>query len=290
MSSVTGISIGIYEKALPPATNWGQRLAFAAHAGFDFLELSLDPSAERLSRLAWTEAQRHELRYAVEQSGVPVRTMCLSAHRDYPLGCGDPVVRARGMQILRQAIDLAASVGIRIVQVAGYDVLPGEVSNAESRKRYVDALRQGVAWAAERAVLLGLENQEVGYIDSPSTAVEVGREVDSPYLRLYSDVGNLIVKGLEPLGEIDAAQGQLIGVHVKDARLGVPRRVPFGEGEVPFDAIFRRLKAQGFYGPMMIEMWNDDRPDALDVIADARRWIETKLVTAGYAASAPAGG
>jgi L-ribulose-5-phosphate 3-epimerase len=287
MGNISGISIGIYEKALPPADNWLQCLSIVARAGFDFLELSIDPSIERLNRLSWTNAQRSELRHAVEETGIPVRTMCLSAHRDYPIGCGDANVRDRALQILHQALDLAADVGIRIVQVAGYDTLPNEVSNSDSRKRYIDSLRQGISWAAERAVLIGLENQEVGYIDSPTTAVQVVREINSPYLRLYSDVGNLIVKGLNPLAEIDAAQGHLIGIHVKDARLGVPRRVPFGDGDVPFLEIFRRLKASDFHGPMMIEMWNDDRPDAFAVCVEARRWIETKLIAAGFDSVSP---
>jgi len=81
---------------------------------------------------------------------------------------------------------------------------------------------------------------------------------------------------------VDAARGHLVGVHVKDARPGVPRRVPFGEGDVPFVAAFQRLKAGGFAGPMMIEMWNDDRPDSAAVCAAARRWVETRLAEAGY--------
>lgn len=284
MSHISGVSIGIYEKALPSGVSWEERLRLAAQAGFDFVEMSLDPTPERLQRLAWNPAQRNELRRAVEMTGVPVRTMCLSAHRNWPIGCGDAAVRDQGLAILRQALDLAADVGIRIVQLAGYDTLPDEPPSDASHQRYLDGLQQAVVWASERAVMMGLENQEVGYVDSPTTAVHLIEQVNSPYLQLYMDVGNLIVKGLEPLAEIAAARGHLVGVHVKDARLGTPRRVPFGEGNVPFVEAFRRLKAGGFAGPVMIEMWNDDRPDAVEVCAAARRWIEARLIEAGYKA------
>lgn len=282
MSSIAGISIGIYEKALPSAVTWGERLLLAAQSGFDFVEMSLDPTPERLQRLTWSQSQRNELRRAVENSSVPVLTICLSAHRNWPLGSGNASVRDQGLMLLRQALDLAAEVGIRIVQLAGYDTLPDEASSDASRQRYVDALHQGVLWASQRAVMMGLENQEVGYVDSPTTALHIIEQVDSPYLQLYMDIGNLVVKGLEPLPEIAAVRGHLVGVHVKDARPGVPRRVPFGEGNVPFVEAFRRLKAGGFAGPVMIEMWNDDRPDAVEVCAAARRWIEARLVEAGY--------
>ncbi|MBI5667798.1 MAG: L-ribulose-5-phosphate 3-epimerase [Chloroflexi bacterium] len=285
MSSLSGLSIGIYEKALPSGVSWRERLTLAAQAGFDFVEMSLDPTPERLERLAWSKAQRNDLRRAIEETGVAVKTMCLSAHRNWPLGCGDAAVREQGLALLRQALDLAADVGIRIVQLAGYDTLPDETPGDASRERYLDALRQAVVWASERAVMMGLENQEVGYVDSPTTAVHIIEQVNSPYLQLYMDVGNLIVKGLDPLPEIAAARGHLVGIHVKDARLGVPRRVPFGEGSVPFGEAFRRLKAGGFAGPVMIEMWNDDRPDAVEVCAAARRWIEARFLEAGYKAA-----
>ena len=48
--------------------------------------------------------------------------MCLSAHRKYALGSATPALRSRALEIMRRAIDFAAEFGIRIVQVAGYDV------------------------------------------------------------------------------------------------------------------------------------------------------------------------
>jgi L-ribulose-5-phosphate 3-epimerase UlaE len=43
--------VGIYEKALPDAMSWEERLAAAGQAGYDFVEISIDESDERLSRL-----------------------------------------------------------------------------------------------------------------------------------------------------------------------------------------------------------------------------------------------
>ncbi|MBS0992903.1 xylulose 5-phosphate 3-epimerase, partial [Lacticaseibacillus paracasei] len=51
-------SLGIYEKALPKTDSWQRRLQQAHHLGFNFLELSIDESDERLARLDWTKAQR----------------------------------------------------------------------------------------------------------------------------------------------------------------------------------------------------------------------------------------
>ena len=45
--------MGLYEKALPSAWSWDQRLAATADAGYSFAEISIDATDERLARLNW---------------------------------------------------------------------------------------------------------------------------------------------------------------------------------------------------------------------------------------------
>ncbi|MCT3339341.1 TIM barrel protein, partial [Lacticaseibacillus paracasei] len=100
-------SLGIYEKALPKTDSWQQRLQQAHDLGFNFLELSIDESDERLARLDWTKAQRAEVRDASWQTGVRLHTLMLSGHRRYPLGSADPAIREKSLEMLYKAIDLA---------------------------------------------------------------------------------------------------------------------------------------------------------------------------------------
>lgn len=76
--------LGIYEKALPKDISWGERLALAKACGFDFVEMSVDETDERLARLDWSRAQRLEFVQAVLTSGITVPSMCLSGHRRFP--------------------------------------------------------------------------------------------------------------------------------------------------------------------------------------------------------------
>jgi L-ribulose-5-phosphate 3-epimerase len=279
MTHIPGLVLGIYEKALPWCDGWPQRLATAAELGFDYVEMSIDPSEEYLSRLTWSQAKRAEMRHQMEDTNLAMRSICLSAHRYYPLGSSSLARRERGLEIMQAAIALASDLGVRIIQVAGYDTYE-EPSDERSYQRYIEGLEQAVVWASERMILLGLENQEKGYVRSPSVAVDVIRRVGSPYLNLYMDLGNLVVNDCDVLAEIEAARGYLIGIHVKDACSNEPRRVPLGEGQVPFDAAFRKLADMRFHGPVTIEMWNEDRPDAALICAQAREYVMRHLAKA----------
>ncbi len=86
-------------------------------------------------------------------------------------------------------------------------------------------------------------------------ALAIIHEIDSPWLRLYPDIGNLAAAGYFPPDELVLAKGQLLGVHVKDALPRLIRGVPFGEGIVPFQETFQALVQTGFWGLLGVEMW-----------------------------------
>lgn len=56
------------------------------------------------------------------ETGVGIPSMCLSAHRRFPFGSRDEAVRERAREIMSKAIRLARDLGIRTIQLAGYDV------------------------------------------------------------------------------------------------------------------------------------------------------------------------
>ncbi len=71
--------LGIYEKALAKNLSWPERLVLAKSCGFDFVEMSVDETDERLSRLDWSTAQRTSLVAAMIETGVGIRR-CACPH------------------------------------------------------------------------------------------------------------------------------------------------------------------------------------------------------------------
>ena len=114
--------LGLYEKAIPNQMSWEEKIQIAKELGFDFIEISVDESDERLKRLDWTDTEIYQLRHLCEQYDLPLQSMCLSAHRRFPFGSEDPAIREQAYVIMEKAINLAYKLGIRCIQLAGYDV------------------------------------------------------------------------------------------------------------------------------------------------------------------------
>jgi L-ribulose-5-phosphate 3-epimerase len=208
--------------------------------------------------------------------------MCLSGHRKYPLGSHDPGIRRQGQEILHKAIEFAGDVGLRVVQVMAYDVFY-ETSDANTGANFVEGLELGTRWAGEAGVMLGLENLDTPFVDSIRKGLAIIRKIDSPWLRLYPDIGNLAAAGYFPPEEILLAKGQMIGVHVKDAMPKIIRGIPYGEGIVPFRETFQALVKIGFWGLLGAEIWGQMHagPDPIECVASARRFIQD-LVTEAW--------
>ncbi len=284
---MTGVELGIYEKALQWNGSWADLFAQAARGGFSFVDISVDETPEREARLAWSQAERTAVRSAADRAGVALGGLCLSVHRRIAPGSADPAVRRRAREVLVDGIDLCADLHIPVLQLAGYYAFYEEPS-PQARQWYVDCLRYGAEYAARRGILLGIENVDGTDVVSISAAMDVVDEVGSPWLQVYPDIGNIAEQGKPITAELRRGAGHMVAMHAKDVRRGEPRRVPMGEGIVDWDEAFAELARQHWSGRLMIEMWNDDADDSAERSAAARRFIEDRLRAAGIAVHQPA--
>jgi len=275
MYSLLKIPVGVYEKALPAEYSWEQILASAKQAGYDFVEMSIDESPERLDRLHWSHSDRAVLRQAIFNTEMPVWGMGLSAHRKFPLGSASADLRQRGLDILYRSIELAADLGVKVIQIMGYDAFY-EPSNAETQARYLEGLRTGICWASAAGVLLALENGDSELVDSVEKAMRFVKTLNSPWFQVYPDIGNMTAAGYSPLEQLPLTEGHLVGVHVKDTRPGELRGVPLGQGIVRFQETLRLLARMGFAGPLVMEMWAhlDPTGDPIGSVTRARAVLD----------------
>ncbi len=271
--------LGIYEKAFEPTQDWGTLLEKAGRCGFDFIEMSIDESDARLERLYWDREQIETVRRQSCAAGVPIQTLCLSGHRRYPFGSADPAIREKAHEIMERAIDLSVALGIRVIQLAGYDVYY-EPSTPESVRRF----REGMAWAAEQAarkqVMLAMEIMDTPFLNSISKHMGYEGMIQSPWYRVYPDLGNLSAWPENDVAyELQRGVHSIVSVHLKDTLAvtdqfeGKFKCVPFGTGCVDFPKRFAELERLGYVGPYMIEMWYQPGTDDVAEVQKAVRWI-----------------
>ena len=275
MKESSAVPVGIYEKALPAELSWEGRLDMASSDGYNFVEISIDESDERLSRLTWAASERAELRTAINNTGVPILTMGVSGHRKFPLGSSSRAARDRAVDILYRAIDLASDIGVKIIQVMGYDVFY-ETSNDETQRRYLDGLKLGAERAGTAGVMLGVENVDVEFSESIEKVMQIVHAVGSPWLNTYPDMGNLAAAGYDPVSQLRLGKGHIVALHVKDATPGNYRGVVFEKGDVPFRSVFQAISDIGFFGPLVVEMWEQLQTDgdSFDQAVQARKMVD----------------
>lgn len=287
MYDLNRFSLGIYEKALPKNISWRDRLKYAKELGFDFVEISIDETDERLARLDWNLEERKEFINAILETGVRVPSMCFSGHRRFPLGSESSEIRKKSLELMKKAIELAVDLGIRNIQMAGYDVYY-EVGNEKTRQLYIDGMRQSLKWAEQANVMLSIEIMDHPFMNSITKYLELDQILDSPFLTVYPDIGNLTAWGNDVRSELLKGKHKISAIHLKDTLAvtenfpGKFKEVPFGEGCVNFVEFFKLLKEINYNGPLLVEMWTEKNEDPLKEIEKAKKWMEDKMSKGGF--------
>lgn len=226
-------TLGLYEKAMPNNLSFQEKLELTAKCGFDRLEISVDETDAKLARLDFTEKQMMEIARASRDAGVPISTMCLSGHRKYPFGSHDPATVQRSMEIMEKALSFSAAIGVRIIQLAGYDVYY-EAHDAGTEARFRENLEKAVEMAAAYGINLGFETMETPFMDTTAKAMRYVDAVNSPYLGVYPDIGNLknaaVLYGTDVVEDLHTGTGHIFAAHLKETRPGVYRDMTFGSG------------------------------------------------------------
>ena len=280
--AVKSYQLGLYEKAMPAALTMAEKLAVTAESGYDYLELSIDESDEKLRRLDWTAAERRTLSDEMHRQGLFIRSICLSGHRRYPLGAKDKAVRRKSLAIMEKALDLADSLGVRTIQLAGYDAYYDRDAWEESRAYFQENLCRCVEMAAAWGISLGFETMETPFMNTVSKSMTFVAAVDSPWLGVYPDCGNLtnaaVAEGGAVTADLKTGRGHLLAMHLKPTRPGGFRDMYFDDpaSHVDFEADIAAAWALGVRR-YVTELWCLDRPDWRANIATARRTMAAIL-------------
>ncbi len=224
----------------------------AKKAGLDGVEVGVGGAAERL-HIADPQV-RQQLKEKMQETGLVISSLMMGLLNSYPLA-SDP----RAPAWLEQSIEAAKDLGAKVILVAFFgkgSLLEGK----QVKKADVDVVVQRLKAAAPKAkdagVILAIENTL-----SAEQNVEILQRIDSPAVRIYYDIYNLVGQGYEPPAEIRFLKDRIAMFHFKEG----PNYL--GEGKIDWRPVAAAIREIGYQGWIVLETSSPSK----DRVADARR-------------------
>src|SRR5687768_4145171 len=181
-----------------------EKFKVSKRAGFDGIEIQAleDP------------AQYDEFREAARVSGLRIHSVMNKRNWTHPLSSADPEVLKKSLEGIEMALRTARAVGADTILL-----IPAVVNEQTSYKdayiRSQTNIRKMIPLARELKIIIAVENVWNRFLLSPLEFKRYVEEFDSPYVRAYFDVGNVVIYGfpqdwIRTLGEL------IVKVHIKD--------------------------------------------------------------------------
>lgn len=234
-------------------------MAMAKDAGFDGIELSLDEEGE-LS-LNSTEKDVLRIKEMAENEGIEIASLASGLYWSYPATSSDPAIRQKSKDIVRKQLEFAALLG-----TDGILVVPGVVAGLSpdsevvqydvAYERALEAFTELKEDAEAHKVSICLENVWNKFLLSPMEMRDFVDKIDSPYVGVYFDVGNVIYTGY-PEHWIRILGKRIKKVHFKDFRRSVGTLDGFVDllaGDVNFPEVVKALEEVGYDDYVTAEM------------------------------------
>jgi L-ribulose-5-phosphate 3-epimerase/hexulose-6-phosphate isomerase len=182
-----------------------------------------------------------------------------------------------------KALELSCDLGLHIIQLAGYDAYYEEDANPDSEKYFSENLAKACEMAASAGVVMGFETMETPFMDTVEKAMHYVDLIDSPFLGVYPDVGNLtnasLIYGKSVADDIATGAGHIFAAHMKATKAGQYRDMLFGEGTTDYEGGLSQLVPQGVRR-YVCEMWYLGSDSWQDDIAHASTFVRDKIDTA----------
>ena len=240
---------------LPKTLSYADRFKVAHDAGFEEAECGTEPD----------DKVAEEIRKAAEGAKIRIHSVMNSDHWKYPLSSADPDVAAKCVKGMETSLRNAHLWGADTVLLVPAVVNP-ETSYADAWKRSQTQIRKMLPMAEKLKVIIAVEEVWNKFLLSP---VEFARYVDdfqSPYLKAYFDVGNVVLYGY-PQDWIRTLGKRIVKLHLKDFQFkqGQTQWTALREGDINWKEIYNALNEIGYRGTATVELPGGDLPYLTEV-------------------------
>jgi len=261
-----------------------ESMKLAKETGFDGIELALNETGE--CSLDATESEWADIKAYAKELDLALPSVATGLYWSYPFTSDDLVIREKGIKVAEKQLEMAKALGadsvlivpgaVDVVFSPGFSVVPYDIAY----DRALSALMQLKPKAEALQVHIGVENVWNMFLLSPLEFRDFVDKIDSPYVGVYFDVGNVLSSGY-PEHWIRILGKRIRKVHFKDYRKGADAQGFVGllEGHVNWTEVMSAFKEIGYddwataemfpvndlHGKMLIQ----NTKNAMDLIMEA---------------------
>ena len=242
------IAMAVEYEMLPPTLSILQRFQLAKDCGFERIECPTTP----------LQADAEAMKAASVTVGLPIHSVMNMDHWKYPFTSADPAVVEKSLEGARTSLRNA-----KLWEASTVLLVPGVVNAQTSYRdaytRSQRVIRTLIPMAEEFNVTLALEEVWNKFLLSPLEFARYIDEFDSPHVRAYFDVGNVVLYGY-PQDWIRTLGKRIAKLHIKDFSFkrgkggAVATWVSPGDGDIDWTAVYVALREVGFSGTATLEL------------------------------------
>ncbi len=239
---------------LPQTATIQDRFQIAHDAGFERIECPTTPD----------QGEAEAMKDAAAKAGIKIHSVMNMDHWNYPLSSADPAVVNKSLEGARTSIRNAHLWGADTVLIVP-GVVNSKTSYGNAYKRSQESIRQLLPLAESLQVVIAVEEVWNKFLLSPLEFAYYIDSFQSPWVRAYFDVGNVVLYGY-PQDWIRTLGPRIAKLHIKDfswqhapgSQKNVADWVALGEGDIDWSAIYSALADVGYKGTATVELQGGD--------------------------------
>ena len=237
---------------LPKNLSNADKFKLAKECGFEGIEGSpmkdLD-AARQLGKLA-------------REAGVPIHSIVYGGW-GAPFSDPDPKVIDKGLAGMETALRSAKALGAETVLLVPA-VVNENVGYGDAYKRSQEHIRKLLPLAEQLGIVIAVENVWNKFLLSPLEFARYVDEFDSPWLKAYFDIGNVILYGysqdwIRTLGK------RIVKIHLKDFKRNGYQWTNLLDGDVNWKQVRLALDEVGYDGFLTTELRGGDKAYLADL-------------------------
>lgn len=251
---------------LPKELPYAERFALARDAGFEAIEMQTITKQEEAA----------EIREAAGKTGLRVHSVMNMDHWRLPLSSADPDVVTRSVQGMETSLRNAALWGADTVLLVPA-VVDAATPYRDAYQRSQRVIRERLLpMARDLKVVIAVEEVWNRFLLSPIEFARYVDEFESPWLKAYFDVGNVVIYAY-PQDWIRTLGPRIAKIHLKDFNFdrsnGRFSWKAIGEGDIDWPEVRRALQDIGYAGYVTTEVPGGDAAYLKDVTTRVDRFL-----------------